>query len=107
PGLARRRRKPERKRLIDDLRGLRITDFGKARRARPRQPAGQSREREAAARTGDADDRNRRRRLAGRERKDGLAMVRHVRNRGYDSVSYSTLCACRERIGSVNGLPSI
>ena len=77
-GLAMRRGKPQRQRLVDDLAVGGIADARERRLARGGDLAGQGFERLAGARPGNAHDRNRRRPAAGGEGEDGVACwLRH------------------------------
>ena len=66
--------KPQDQRLVDDLFGLRIAHAGERGFARGRELAGQLFERLAGERPGNAHHRDRRRRAAGGEGEDGVAL---------------------------------
>ncbi len=74
-GLARRRRKKKRERLVDDFAALRVAHPCERRAPRRRCAADQRMQRRGRARAGDADHGNRGRRAAGGEGVNGVAIA--------------------------------
>ena len=79
-GLALRRREPERQAFVDDLAGGRIAHPRQRRPPRLRHAADHALERDTRPRARDADHRDRRRRPAGGEGEDGVALGGHRRS---------------------------